>query len=712
MLDDETIGTLWQQGRLREAASACERRLASDPHDAWALNLLGATYSQKQQHAEAIDCLARAVELCADDALFHSNLGNALTAAGRLGEALECYRRAVSLRPDYADGWYNLGTALLQKGGLTEAIEAYRRVLALRPDHTAALYNLGNALRHSGRPREAAESYERALATAPSLVQALNNLGALHQEGGRHTEALECFTRALALAPQYAEAHNSLGAAHLEAGRAAQAIESLGRATAFNPHLAEAHYQLGNALRAEGRLEEAITSYGRALAVRPTLAAAAAERVYTMLRAAHWDGLDERVAQLLELTDAGHPIAPFVLLHVTDDPQRLQSCARAHARAKAVDTSPLWSGERYSHARIRVAYLSADFRDHPVGTSIVELLERHDQNALEVVLVALAPIGADPTGMRLRNAASRVLDAQGMSHAQVAAWLHQERIDIAVDLMGYTAQSRPRIFAHRPAPISLGYLGYPGTLGAPWMDHLLADAVVVPESQERSYDERVLRIDGTLMPADTRTVAGPVPSRSALGLPERGFVFCCFNHQGKITPTLFDVWMRLLQQVPGSVLWLQQSSQDACERLALEADRRGIEPTRLKFAPRVPDRTQYLARLAAADLFLDTLPYNAHSTARDALWAGLPVLTCIGRSFAARVSASVVRAAGLETLVTTSLEEYERAALEFARDPDSLRAARSQLAAARTAGQLFDTAKLCARIETLYRTLIARQRAR
>jgi predicted O-linked N-acetylglucosamine transferase (SPINDLY family) len=711
-LDDEAIGTLWRQGRLQEVASACERRLASDPQDAWALNLLGATHSQRQQHAEAIDCLTRAVELRADDSLFRSNLGNALKAAGRLGEAIECYRRAVSLRPDYADGWYNLGTALLQKGGLTEAIEAYRRVLALRPDHTAALYNLGNALRESGRPREAAESYKQALATAPSLVQALNNLGALHQEEGRQAEALECFTRALALAPQYAEAHNSLGAAHLEAGRAAQAIESLGRATALNPHLAEAHYQLGNAQRADGRLEEAITSYGRALAVRPTLAAAAAERVYTMLRAAHWDGLDERVAQLLELAAAGHPIAPFVLLHVTDDPQLLQSCAQAHARAKAVDTPPLWTGERYSHARIRVAYLSADFRDHPVGTSIVELLERHDQNALEVVLVALAPIGADPTGMRLRNAASRVLDAQGMSHAHVAAWLHQERIDIVVDLMGYTAQSRPRILAHRPAPIAVSYLGYPGTLGAPWVDHLLADAVVVPESEERYYDEQVLRIDGTLMPADTRIIAGPVATRSALGLPERGFVFCCFNHQGKISPTLFDVWLRLLQQVPGSVLWLQQNSPGARERLALQAARRGIEPARLRFAPRVADRSQYLARLAVADLFLDTSPYNAHSTARDALWAGLPVLTCLGRNFAARVSASVIRAAGLETMVTTSLEEYERAALALARESEPLRAARLHLEASLAAGQLFDTAKLCAQIETIYRRLIARQRAR
>jgi len=698
----------WQQGRFQEAAAACRAFLQQRPENVDALNLLAAACAQLGRHAEAVDALTRAISLRPKDAVLRNNLGNALRAAGETERALECYRHALRLQPSYLDAHYNAGVALQAIGQLVEAEEAYRHALALDPAHVASLYNLGNALRATGRPREAEASYRRALTQSPQLVQALNNLGTLLQEEGQGAEAIACYRRALEIQPGFSEAHHSLGGAHMESGRATEAMQSFQRAIALNSSNAEAHYRMGNALRTLGRMDEAIASYSRALEIRPGLAAAAGERVYTMLRCCDWANLPERIEELHALVDAGETISPFVMMHVSDDPSLLQRCARLYARTKSVDAKPLWNGECYNHERIRIAYLSADFRDHPVGTSIVELLEAQDRRQFEVVVVSFTRAPGDTIAERCRAAADRYLDAQDLHHSEVAAWLRSAEVDIAVDLMGYTARNRQRVLAYRPTPVAVGYLGYPGTLGAPWINYLVADLSVIPTCDAHHYDEEILRLPGTFMPTDTTLHPSLARPRSAEHLPEDAFVFCCFNHPAKITPAIFGAWMRLLQQVDGSVLWLQAGVATTQRRLQSEAASRGVDPARLIFAPRTKSRADYLSRLGLADLFLDTHPYNAHSTARDALWAGLPVITRAGSSFASRVGASLVQASGLSQMVTNSQPEYEALAIHLGRNPDVLRAARERLSARLRARDLFRTEDLHTGLESRYRDIVDR----
>jgi predicted O-linked N-acetylglucosamine transferase (SPINDLY family) len=693
---------LWQRGRFDEAAATCRAILARQPENADALNLLAAACAQTHRYTEAVEALARAIELRPKDAVLRSNLGNALRAAGNTERALQCYREAIRLQPDYVDAHYNMAVALQGTGQATAAEKAYQEALMLNPSHAAALYNLGNLQRAAGRPREAAASYERALAASPRLVQALNNLGTLLQEDGRRTEAIACYTRALEIQPDFAEAHHSLGGAHLEAGLTEEALGSYQRAIVLDPSNAEAHYSRGNALRTAGRIDEALPSYRRALELRPGLAAAAAEHVYTMLRACEWTDLSEHIGKLRALVDAGETVSPFVMLHITDDPALLQQCARRYARTKRVDAPSLWDGKRYGHERTRVAYLSPDFRDHPVGTSIVELLEHHERSLLEVTLVSFTRAHRDRTAERCRAASDRYLDAHDLSQPEVAAWLRKNEVDIIVDLMGYTAGNRQRVLACRPAPAAVAYLGYPGTLGAGWVDYLIADSSVIPPEEAIYYDEEVLRLPGTFMPTDTTVPPATGRRRSHENLPEDAFVFCCFNHPAKITPAVFDVWMSLLRQVDRSVLWLQASTTSSQQRLLREARARGVDASRLVFASRVRSREEYLGRLRLADLFVDTHPYNAHSTARDALWAGLPVLTCAGRSFASRVGASLLNAVGLTHMIAGSLEQYSDLAVRFARDPVILHAAREQLDARHTSQGLFSAVDLCKDLEAVY----------
>jgi protein O-GlcNAc transferase len=380
------------------------------------------------------------------------------------------------------------------------------------------------------------------------------------------------------------------------------------------------------------------------------------------------------------------------------------------ARHFAQDTirrapKPLWNGSVWRNDRIRIAYLSGDFRRHPVGHLVVDLLERHDRARFEVIGVSFGPDDRSDLRARIASAFDRFIDVRTRSDREVAQLLLDLRVDIAVDLTGHTKGSRPAILAFRPAPIQACYLGFPGTMGVDFIDYILADATVIPADRQQFYAEKVVQLPDCYLPHDgKRTIAAHTPSRQELGLPE-GFVFCCFNNSWKITPALFDVWMRLLRAVEGSVLWLTRDSPEAESNLRREAAARGVDPARLVFAGRLPRTEDFLARQRAADLFLDTLPYNAHATASDALRVGLPVLTCRGESFSGRVAASLLEAVGLPELATHSLAEYESLALRLARDPSALRALSERLEQNRATSLLFDTDRLRRHIEAAYRTM-------
>jgi predicted O-linked N-acetylglucosamine transferase (SPINDLY family) len=417
---------------------------------------------------------------------------------------------------------------------------------------------------------------------------------------------------------------------------------------------------------------------------------------------ASWESADADLGRLRSNLEGA---TPFSLLGVIDDPEALLRSNRAFAQSIPAAGSPLWKGQKYRHAKIRIAYLSADFHTHATAYLIAELIELHDRDAFEVIGVSFGPEDHSELRARLRGAFDEFVDVSERSDLEIAQYLLAHEVDIAIDLKGYTRHSRPGMLALRPAPIQVNYLGYPSTMGASFIDYLVADPVVVPPEHRSSYSEKIAflpncyQVNDRKRPIDVRT-----PSRREERLPEDAFVFCSFSGTWKITPEFFSLWMRLLQAVPGSVLWLIEQNRWAVDNLRREAAARGIATERLVFAPFAAN-PRHLARHRLADLFLDTLPCNAHTTASDALWAGLPVLTCMGRSFAGRVGASLIHAVGLPMLVAESMEDYEQTALELARNPARLASLRAALLRNGPTSALFDTTRFCRDLETAYRLM-------
>ena len=665
---------LQQEGRFHELKRLCVKVLASEPQDLEFLALLAFASAVTGDLGKAEQSLRKAIALCPNEAVLHSNLGNVLKDRGRLPDAIASYEQALRLNPAHADAHYNLGLALTKAEKWTEGIESYKRAIANNSAFADAYYNLGNALRELGTVADAIEAYRHAIRYKPRLAEAHNNLGALLTRRGDYAAAAVQLRAAIALRSGWAEAQANLGLALQNSGDFGAAVASF-RA----------------ALKADSSCRSALTG------------------VITCARAmCEWQTLEDDVKSWKGNLEQA---TPFSLLGVADDPAELLRVSVAHARSFTVRPAPLWQGERYAHEKIRLAYLSADFHTHATSLLMTELFELHDRSAFEVFGISFGP--DDKSGLRTRLSAAfdHFIDAREWSELEIARWLHEQEIEIAVDLKGYTRDARPGIFALRPVPVQVSYLGFPGTMGASFIDYLLADATIVPPDQTHFYTERVVFMPDSYQVNDRkRPIAPRTPSRAEEGLPEHSFVFCSFNNTWKITPEFFSCWMRLLHAVPRAVLWLLKDNAWAVENLRREAAALGISPERLVFAQRAPN-PEHLARHRLADLFLDTLPCSAHTTASDALWAGLPVLTCEGRSFAGRVAASVLRAAGLPSLVTHSVAEYERMALELARDLASLAQLRSTLEANRATCPLFDTDRFRRNIEAAYRAMSHRYRA-
>ncbi|MEZ5827640.1 MAG: UDP-N-acetylglucosamine-peptide N-acetylglucosaminyltransferase [Hyphomicrobiales bacterium] len=427
------------------------------------------------------------------------------------------------------------------------------------------------------------------------------------------------------------------------------------------------------------------------------------------LESCNWSETKNYSERILAEVPKGNPIvSPLMCLAYHDDPALQAQCARLFLQSLPV--SPAQLPKQPPHdGRIRVAYLSADFHDHATAYLLTELIELHDRDRLDVVGISISTDYKGSISTRLTRAFGKIHAAGGMSDWEAAKFVYSLGVDIAIDLKGYTADCRPGIFAHRPAPIQAAYLGYPGAMEADFIDYVVADSVVVPFDQQSFYRERIVHLADCYQANDRKKEIAATPARAACGLPSDGFVFCCFNANHKISASVFDIWARLLKAVPGSVLWLIKSNDDAEHNLKEEAARRGVDPARLIFAPKRP-LPEHLARYRLADLFLDTLPFNAHTTASDALWAGCPLLTCQGQTFAARVASSLLTAIGLPELITASLEEYEALALRLATDRNLLAETRRRLAQNRLTYPLFDTPRFCRSIETAYTLMWERYR--
>jgi predicted O-linked N-acetylglucosamine transferase (SPINDLY family) len=600
-----------------------------------------------------------------------------------------------------------------QIGKVSEAENLYRQIITADPKHFDALHMLGIVCSGNGKYQDADKFFRAALLIDSKFPPCHVNYGFYLLKQKRLDEAVESFDKALALFPNFAEAWFGRGNALRALNRHGDAISAYNQATVLKPNLAEAHAGIGNILASLKRYDEAITAYDRALALKSGLEFAEGERMHCKMRLCDWNNFSAEYQRLVA-GGKGKNIyfQPFDFLSVSSSTQEQIECAKFWVSQKcpASDT-PIWQGEIYNHDKIRIAYVSADFRQHPMSFLIAGFIEAQDRSRFDLTAISLQPEDPSEIGQRIKRAFGAFLDVSKMSDDKVANLIHELEIDIAIDLNGYTQNSRPNIFACRAAPVQASYMGFPGTMGAEYIDYIIADRIVVPLENVSSFSEKIVWLPDTYWVADQRLATGPrIPSRADVGLPENAFVFCCFNQTYKILPDIFDSWMHILQRADTSVLWLLEDNTTATTNLRKEAAARGVDPDRLIFASRVP-LFDHLARHKCADLFLDTLPYNAHTTASDALWAGLPVLTQIGETFAGRVAASLLNSIGLPELITSTRRDYIELAIELTTAPEKLAVIKHKLLQNRLTKPLFNTRLFTSHIEASYTAMYERYQA-
>ncbi|HVQ61278.1 MAG TPA: tetratricopeptide repeat protein [Burkholderiales bacterium] len=732
-------------GRLPQAEAVYRSILATDPGNADALHLLGTVAHHVGRHDAAVELIQQALTRQPANPIYLNNLANALRALGRPQEAEVRYRQALTLNPRYAHAFYNLGVTLEQLGRGADAESAYREAIGVEPNLAEAHYNLGNLLQGLKRFDQSRSEYEAVLLLRPQNAEAHNNLGNALKALDLVGDAERHYREAVRLKPDYAVAHYNFGSLLHDRGRLAEAERSYVRSLALNPRFPEAHYNLGNLLKRAGRVLEAEKNYRQALALKPeypeasynlgiTIQAlgrrAEAEACFrTALRLkpdypeAHclwiherqhlcrWENLLPDAEVLRERIRNGSwaRVFPFTFLALPETTAAEQHrCAQRFAEVEFRDflpRPPLAGSRRRSRPKIRVGYLSADFHEHATSYLLPEVIERHDREHFEVHGYSHGIDDSSGTGRRVRAAFDVLRDLRPLDDTQAAQQILADEVDILVDLKGYTENSRVQICALRPAPVQVSWLGYPGTLGvAKLADYFVGDPVVSPLEHAEHYSERLALMPHCYQPNDARREIGSRPSRAEAGLPPEGFVFCSFNRSYKLTPAILDLWCALLRDVPGSVLWLLQGTPESQRNILQEAAKRGLDVQRLVFAPQMPPAS-HLGRLQLADLALDTFPVTSHTTASDALWAGVPLVARLGETFVSRVSSSIVTAAGLPELVTHDDRSYLELARTLATQPARLSKLRAKLEQGRKTCALFDSTRFVSDLEDLYRRM-------
>jgi predicted O-linked N-acetylglucosamine transferase (SPINDLY family) len=635
-------------------------------------------------------------------------LGTIYLERGAAKEAAVLIKKSLAVFPQQPDAWCNLGLCLEKIEDVNGALVAYEKSLQLRPNFPGALYNRAGLLRKQRHFEAALSNIEIAITLQPGFVDAINNKGNLLTDMGKIEEAIASFTQAIALKPDYGETYNNRGVCFWKLKRFEEAIADYDKALLIKPDYFSAILNRATALYDIGNYELAYVAVKKALLMQPKYSEACALQFNIAARLCDWEEYTDQIAAISTAVTQNELLSPFTVLTAIDNASIQYQAAKRWAASfdifhKPVMKLPKASVKTRSDERLRIAYLSADFQEHAVAYSMARIFECHDKNRFDCYAISLGTSKSTPMRERLISAFEHFVDARLWSDSAIVEYILQQKIDILIDLAGYTQGSRTAVLTKKPAAVQINYLGYPGTLGLSAIDYIIADKTVIPESNFQFFSEKVIHVGGSYLCSDpTRVLDEHLPSRAELSLPDNGFVFCCFNHHYKITPQWFEIWMRLLHAVNNSVLWLSASNDLAQKNLQQRAIACGIDSNRLIFAVRTPDPSQHLSRLRQADLFLDTLPYNAHATATDALWAGIPLLTCVGKSFPARVAASLLTSMGLPELITDSPEAYEARAVELALYPEQLSAIRNKLAIQKVHSSLFDAADSAQKLECAY----------
>ena len=733
-----------QAGHAQAGADLIAQAIAIAPTHASAHGNLGYALHLLGRHEDALRSLERALEL--EPAMLEAlnNRGNTLSALGRHDEALASFERALALRPDYVEAVYNRGNAQHAAGRLADALASFDAVLAARPDIAQAHNNRARVLQDLGRQDEALAAYDRAVALVPAYLQAIVGRGTARLALARPDAALADFDAALRLDADHAAAHAGRGSALFALRRAQDAVQAFTRCLALDAARLDARLQRGNALHELRRDDDAIADFDAVLAATPDAAGVACnrgnallelkrydeaalaferaqaldagypyalgKRVYAQTMACDWRGLDALVAEVERgIADGRAVIEPFAYAAIATDAMAARRCAELFAADQFPAQPALVApGARLGNAKIRVGYLGGEFRNQATSILAAELFELHDKRRFEIVAFDNGWDDGSTLRRRMNAAFDEVVSISALTDDAAARAIAERRIDVLVNLNGWFGLGRTGVFARRPAPVQVNWLGFPGTLGADYLDVIVADADTIPRGEEGAYVERVLRLPHSYQPNDRQRAVAAAPTRASLGLPEDATVFACFNNTYKITPAAFASWMRILAAVDGGVLWLLQDNDAATANLRAAAQSHGIAASRLHFAPRIR-LDEHLARHACADLFLDTLPYNAHTTASDALWAGLPVLSCRGTTFPGRVGASLLHALALaDELLVDDVAAFESRAIALARDPARLARVRERLARARATAPLWDTPAYARALEALYEQALDR----
>ncbi len=665
-----------------------------------------------KRYAEASEACDKALSLNPDYAEAWSNKGAALNQLKRYEEAMAHYDKALSLKPGYAEAWSNKGNSLHELKRYEEAIAHHDKALILKSDYAEGWSNKGAALNQLKRYEEAIAHYDKALSLNPGYAEAWSNKGSSLHELKRYEEAIAHHDKALSLEADYAEAWSNKGNALHELKRYEEAGAYYDKALGLKSDHAESWSNKGNTLHELQRYKEAIAHYDRALSLKADIDWAYGDLLHTKMKIGSWSNFQEEVKNLAQKLLSQQKITrPFQLLSLTDNAVLHKQCSEIYAQDKYPLNSALGPiPKSVKKDKIRIGYFSPDFRNHAVSFLTAELFELQDKNRFEIIAFSFGADDKSPMRLRLMQAFDRFIVVSNMSDIEVAKLARELHIDIAVDLAGYTKDGRTDIFAYRAAPLQVSYIGYLGTMGAKYMDYLIADKTIIPERLQKFYSEKIAYLPSYQANDRKRIIANRQFTRQELGLPENAFVFCCFNNSYKILPSIFDGWMRILKAVEGSVLFLYAENQWAEENLTKEAEARGVSGVRLIFGQHLP-ADEYLARYRICDLFLDTSPYNAGTTASDALWAGLPLLTLMGESFPGRVAASLLTAIDLPELITTTQADYEARAIEFAKDPQKMRAIRRKLADNFSNSPLFDTPLFTRNLESAYAMMYARYQA-
>ena len=633
----------------------------------------------------------------------HNIQGASNAALSKFDKAIICYENILKIDPNSAKAYFNIAV-MYDKLSLPEnALKNYKNAIKIKPDYADAHNNMGSAYKELGYLDRALNAYQKATSIQPNHAFAYNNMGNIYMTGKSFEKAIKAFEMATFFNPNYADAFDSLGIAYLNKKNITEAYKAFEQVLFINPNHVKGLLNMGNLHEVNAEYEKSIQFYSKAYMNDPENNELLALKVTQQAYICDIDKIKKYNSRIKHACTNKYHVRPFDIFAQDDEPQRHQLRAVSYTDKYFNENCHLTLSNSESKSdRIRLGYISSDFKEHAVSYLIAKVLESHNRDEFKLFGYSIFPSKLDKMGERTREAFDVFQEVDKFSDKEIALKIQNDKIDILIDLNGHTINSRTGVFTYKPAKIQINFLGFPGTMGAKFIDYIIADNVIIPNEFNNFYSEKIIRLPHSYMPTDnTREISIRLITREEMGLPTESLVFCCFNNTYKISVDEFDIWMRILSKIENSVLWLKIENELAKKNIQIAAEKRGVDPSRIIFADFIK-MEDHLARYTLADIFLDTFNFNGHTTAADALWAGTPLITKLGNSFAARVAGSLLTALGLTELITNTEKEYEALIIRLANNPLELEKIKEKLKKNLISNSLFDTEKYTFNLEKAY----------